>query len=666
MTDASGTTAQTPRTTETTQAAQTPQTTRAGSADRRSGGVGSSGHAGVEGSLSEAADRPWPGSPISPFELVLVRPRELRGLRLPVSEVPAEIGRTAPLRIDSQEISRRHARVWLAGGSAWIADCDSTNGTWVNGTRIHQPVRLPVGERVRMGGVEAVLQIQGGGVPDEHHTTSAPIQRPTNTTRYLCAAAHISEPFARAVIDETLGHPFRACAPSYGVDLPAVLKHALAAERRRTARDVLLLLIGAGTIALLAAGVAGALPDLDALDSVNDLDDLGALGGSGLLRLAPLVLLPLALAWLVVAAHVFHTRVVVLGRRLSARRFSVAEAPSPVSAAARREVARLTRAQRGNVVVFTDYLPFVGCGFPHDHGWSFAIDITKVAQEGKPPRPFHSDDVHACLAREIAATGLPNLGISERLFINGVDINHASELLPDRLAPPVTTVDSELVRAVSRAPESSARAYLCVEVIGWGGQLVVTIFLRAVRLRGSLFLEGSTYELYPLAPEYSLVDRVSSDLLTGLFVALTHGAAQAVPRLVTAPLRLARLWGRGAARRRQERDDRAVIQGHGLYDYGAHYSVREMAMGDDPRRFFITRDVEMFDKVVLEAVDKGLARFLAEHNIDTGEAAARITQITNNKVTISGGQQHGINFGKAEAGSHFGARTGQPQKGGTP
>jgi pSer/pThr/pTyr-binding forkhead associated (FHA) protein len=168
----------------------------------------------AEAALSEAADGHWPGSHTSPFELVLVKPRELRGLRLPVSEAPTEIGRTASLRIDSQEISRRHARLWLAGGSAWIADCDSTNGTWVDGARIHQPVRLAVGQRVRMGGVEAVLQIQGGGVPDEHHTTSAPLQRPTNTTRYLCAAGYLEASFAHEVIRETLGHPYRATAGS--------------------------------------------------------------------------------------------------------------------------------------------------------------------------------------------------------------------------------------------------------------------------------------------------------------------------------------------------------------------------------------------------------------------------------------------------------------------
>ncbi|GAA2215478.1 hypothetical protein GCM10009850_109460 [Nonomuraea monospora] len=612
--------------------------------------------------MSEAAGGLWPGSPISPFELVLVRPHELRGVRLPVSEAPVEIGRTAPLRIDSEEISRRHARIWLAGGSAWISDCGSTNGTWVNDTRIQQPVRLAVGQRVRMGGVEAVLQIQGGGLPEEHHTTSAPIQRPTNTTRYLCAAGYLDDSFAHEVIRETLGHPYRATAPSYGVDLPAVARHALAAERHRAVRDVLLLLLAAATLVLAAAA---ALPDVDALDTMNDLlDDLDDLGR---LRLALLALIPLTAAWAVVAAHLFTTRVVVLGGRLSSRRFSPGAAPAPLGPRARHQVGRLVQAQHGNVMVFSGYRPFVGSGEEY-HGWSFAIDITKAASKNRPPKPFHSDDVHAHLAREVAATGLPNLRLTERLFINGVDVNHAPDLLPDPLAPPLVTADTELLRAVSRTPESSARVYLCVEVLGWGGQLIVTVFIRAIRLRGSLFLEGSTYMLYPLAPEYSQVDRISSDVLTGIAVAIGAGAVRTIPLLVTAPYRIARRWGRGAALRRQERDDRTVIQNRGLYDYGASRSVRELAMGDDLRRFFIERDVEMFDQVVHEAVFKAISRFLVEHGIDTGEVAQRITQITNNKIDARGsnfGNAPGSNFGNAP-GSHFRGNTGPAQKGDTP
>ncbi|MFD0467760.1 hypothetical protein ACFQ0B_05185 [Nonomuraea thailandensis] len=207
-----------------------------------------------------------------------------------------------------------------------------------------------------------------------------------------------------------------------------------------------------------------------------------------------------------------------------------------------------------------------------------------------------------------------------------------------------------------------------MEVLGWGGQLIVTIFIRAIRLRGSLFMEGSTYMLYPLAHKYSDVDRISADPLTGLAVAIGEGAVRTIPLLLTAPYRLARRSAGAAALRRQERDDRTVIHNHGLYDYGALTSVRELAMGDDLRRFFIERDVEMFDQVVHEAVFKAISRFLSDHGIDTGEVAQRITQITHNKIDARGsnfGNAPGSNFGNAP-GSQFRGSTGPAQKGDTP
>lgn len=45
--------------------------------------------------------------------------------------------------------SRRHARVLLADGTYWLEDLGSSNGTFVNGSRITGRVRLSSGERLR-------------------------------------------------------------------------------------------------------------------------------------------------------------------------------------------------------------------------------------------------------------------------------------------------------------------------------------------------------------------------------------------------------------------------------------------------------------------------------------------------------------------------------------
>jgi pSer/pThr/pTyr-binding forkhead associated (FHA) protein len=69
------------------------------------------------------------------------------------------IGRstTADFIVDAGMVSRFHCRVTVsAGGQIDLEDLDSTNGTFVNDTRVqHSP--LAAGDRIRVGRVELVL-----------------------------------------------------------------------------------------------------------------------------------------------------------------------------------------------------------------------------------------------------------------------------------------------------------------------------------------------------------------------------------------------------------------------------------------------------------------------------------------------------------------------------
>jgi len=62
-----------------------------------------------------------------------------------------------------------------------------------------------------------------------------------NTTRYLCAAAQLSEAYANSAIREFLVEPLRAIPPAPGVDTTAVLREAVASRARRRIRDGVLL-----------------------------------------------------------------------------------------------------------------------------------------------------------------------------------------------------------------------------------------------------------------------------------------------------------------------------------------------------------------------------------------------------------------------------------------
>src|SRR5436190_23165195 len=66
------------------------------------------------------------------------------------------------------EISRTHARIReLEGGVVLVEDLGSTNGTFVNGQRVHGQQVLRSGDRIRMGATTLVLTREGDPAPTE-------------------------------------------------------------------------------------------------------------------------------------------------------------------------------------------------------------------------------------------------------------------------------------------------------------------------------------------------------------------------------------------------------------------------------------------------------------------------------------------------------------------
>ena len=73
--------------------------------------------------------------------------------RMPLADGEHIAGRDeqCSLIIDATTVSRRHARITVAFGTATIEDLDSTNGTHVNGTRISKPTPLSAGSQIALG-----------------------------------------------------------------------------------------------------------------------------------------------------------------------------------------------------------------------------------------------------------------------------------------------------------------------------------------------------------------------------------------------------------------------------------------------------------------------------------------------------------------------------------
>ena len=57
------------------------------------------------------------------------------------------------IQLDSNMVSRRHARVYREGGALLVEDLGSGNGTFVNGSRVARPTPLRNGDRLKVGPV---------------------------------------------------------------------------------------------------------------------------------------------------------------------------------------------------------------------------------------------------------------------------------------------------------------------------------------------------------------------------------------------------------------------------------------------------------------------------------------------------------------------------------
>ncbi len=65
----------------------------------------------------------------------------------------ALVGRSesADAVVPDGKVSRFHALVWREGGQAWVADLDSSNGTYLNGRPVTQPEPVGHGDTLRFG-----------------------------------------------------------------------------------------------------------------------------------------------------------------------------------------------------------------------------------------------------------------------------------------------------------------------------------------------------------------------------------------------------------------------------------------------------------------------------------------------------------------------------------
>ncbi|MEW9554589.1 hypothetical protein [Nonomuraea sp. NPDC050783] len=466
-------------------------------------------------------------------------------------------------------------------------------------------------------------------------------------TRYLCVAAQLDDRVSDPVIREILDDRFRAVAQSPGVDLATVLKYALTGRQRRRVRDAVLAWLELGLLAILLL--------------VWTLDPGSAAGA--IVLVVPLMVL---LAWLVVFMELQSTYETIIFPYLTRESFDPADAPLPRSPELRERLAEIGARAAGNVTVFARYSPFAGYGAVINT-WSFCLNVSRP-EEGEEVVPFAVGELYDRIAEEVARLGLPGVTVEDRLFVNGLDLQHDAEprlrqaLLPDPMAAPVPAVSEDLIRDLRADPRSRARPYLVVSVTGWEGEVVVSIFLRLVLLpsEGLLFAEASSSLLPPLRAEYREVDELVHCSTSRWLARLARRAgSRTYPALLRALPNTVRELRAPQRRRRLHREAVKAVQGH-AFNYGAAWNPRELATDHLFYRYFQQLDKEMYVKSAEQRIMDALTDFLAEHHVDVSDLRQRQLSILNHGIFVTGQAQ--VTSQSMAAGAGAVARTGEPAK----
>ncbi|MCX4699156.1 FHA domain-containing protein [Streptomyces sp. NBC_01373] len=616
---------------------------------------------------------------VRPPYLEITEPVQFAGVTWGLSRSTHIMGRLGDIRLDSPDVSKRHAELRQGSDGVWLNDLGSRNGVLHNGTPIPpgQPVRLTHGDQLRLGSVQLTFVGEDGAAafgpahrsvhdtatvtdvrdarrrreaaaaagrdpapglstppPPPSHAPPPPVDDDARsmTTRHLAAATQLDPWFAELVVRQVVDEPYRALAPVFGADLGVVTRWALAARRRRLARDLVLAGMLLCAVALIGLGVHAHLDEFTSDQPRIDWQPyaLGALPA-------------LLLGWLAVAVDIWVTDYLVLRRRLAANHYRPSQAPDPPASRARDRLAAVAERPAGNLIVCSNYCPFAGSGFQVDE-WDMPIDIRKGTPRPdggrRPPRPFTTGELYDELVAAARGIGLNNLRVEERLFVDGLNVALDRRLLPIPDQPPLTRVAPHVMRTMPDGLGATRRSYVSIEIPAWSGQLVVTMYLRAVQVSGTLYLEWSAYALLPMLPGYYAVDLLPHR--TGAGSAVRAGA-QALPRLLPALLGAPRALARrassaraAAARRRRQR--RAVRGGY-QFDYGAQYSVREFACGLNEGTYFLGRDLSRALHTTQQHLLNTVGDFLESRGIDS-ENFQRLQQnlvqnfTTNNDYSV--------------------------------
>jgi hypothetical protein len=346
---------------------------------------------------------------------------------------------------------------------------------------------------------------------------------------------------------------------------------------------------------------------------------------------------------------------IFLRRRRRYRRFADDFLPAAFDAAAEKKTSPNGLADDTNLVTFRGYDPFATFGSTV-YNIYLVVDVERpsedVAKGNARPKLPAVDELERRIVASLARSGLIEGEASELFFAQGKNLPvevAASD------APPRSRIEPALGRLASVDAGSRLRRYLWLRRSTWDGEILVSYFLRVVRIGSDLTFELHGVFAPPVSASYRWVDkqpeRTWRSDLADLGVSVPVGLAF----LALAPLyvayRTAALFGVERARRTLVRG----VKEDPMYDFGAPNSLRARAADGRVEQYFQLMDRLGLEQAFVGRITREYIDYLEELGIDTTELRERRTMILNHGVIVQGGELNATNVAAGTGASIDGA-----------
>jgi hypothetical protein len=324
--------------------------------------------------------------------------------------------------------------------------------------------------------------------------------------------------------------------------------------------------------------------------------------------------------------------------------------------------------QRGNISVH-DIDPYAGAGW-REFDWSFAVALNPrpgvdngSRRRGASRIPLDGAALNQRVHDAVVALRDTRLRDGERIpnvyvvpYVAADGYRRADDPLIDpRTRTPRTLASPETLAAIEGCPQGGLRHYLRAVVPANGkeirtpdGRLVlpaqdsgigVTAFIHLAVEGGMLYTEFVATVMPQIHPMYHVGDNLRPERVPAL--ALVDTLRNFLRDNLMGPVYLVRMgWDAIRLQGRMARSARRADEFR-YYDYGAHFSVRELAAQRPTVKFMQMLDGAKYIKLLDKAVTEAIVDFLDENGVDTTEFQTAVLNVAYDfrGATFRGGQQ---------------------------